>query len=272
MLKAANLPHLPDPQWLLDPHKLNHAREPRGRAVPPHSHIDGMLLLVQEGLLVLQSDQGVASLTPGRIAWIPPGVQLEARWFGHARGTGLFVRAQACSALPAQTHGWRATALTEALFLRLANGLPARLDDRHARQLFDLLVAELNLGPACNLSLPLPQDARLLHLATTLLETPADTRGIDAWAESLNMSPRTLMRRFRAETGVTLGQWRTQARMLCALERLAQGEAVTQVALAVGYESTSAFIGSFREQFGVTPSRYMAEPPSPAAAGTIEHH
>ena len=260
---------------MLDPHILAREREPRGIAVPPHSHIDGMLLLVQEGLLSLQCGQGFASLTPGRLAWIPPGMPLQARWFGRARGTCLFVRAQACQALPATTHGWRTTPLTEALFLRLANGLPASMDDLHARRLFELLVAELALDTTCGLSLPLPQDERLLQLATTLLETPDDARGIEAWAQALAMSPRTLMRRFRAETGVTLGQWRTQARMLCALELLAQGEAVTQVALAVGYESTSAFIGSFREQFDVTPSRYMAGPPPTTLltpSGSIASH
>lgn len=38
-----------------------------------------------------------------------------------------------------------------------------------------------------------------------------DPSGIDAWAQRLNMSSRTLMRRFRQETGVTLGQWRQRA-------------------------------------------------------------
>ena len=72
------------------------------------------------------------------------------------------------------------------------------------------------------------------------------------------MSTRTLMRRFRQETGVTLGQWRQQARLLRGLEMLCRGGSVTEAALSVGYESTSAFIGNFRAAFGMTPTRYLA--------------
>ena len=56
---------------------------------------------------------------------------------------------------------------------------------------------------------------------------------------------------------MTFRQWRRQARLLAALERLTAGEPVTSVAMAIGYESTSAFIAAFREGFGETPKRYV---------------
>lgn len=107
-------------------------------------------------------------------------------------------------------------------------------------------------------AMPMPADPRLQDLANTLLDTPDDTAGIDEWAQRLNMSSRTVMRRFRQETGVTLGHWRQRARLLRALEMLSRGGSVTEAALSVGYESTSAFIGSFRAAFGMTPTRYLA--------------
>jgi len=112
--------------------------------------------------------------------------------------------------------------------------------------------------PQASLPLPMPRDHRLHELATTLLDRPDDARGIEAWARRVNMSSRTLMRRFRAETGITLGRWRQQARLLRSLEWLAAGKPVTEAALAVGYESISAFITSFRNAYGVTPSQYFA--------------
>ncbi|APG87128.1 hypothetical protein SAMCFNEI73_pB0446 (plasmid) [Sinorhizobium americanum] len=45
--------------------------------------------------------------------------------------------------------------------------------------------------------------------------------------------------------------------MLAALELLAYGEAVTNVALDVGYESASSFVVAFRETFGTTPARFF---------------
>jgi len=48
-------------------------------------------------------------------------------------------------------------------------------------------------------------------------------------------------------------------RLLSALERLAQGRPVTDVALDVGYDSPSAFISTFRQSLGTTPRRYFAK-------------
>jgi len=38
---------------------------------------------------------------------------------------------------------------------------------------------------------------------------------------------------------------------------LAGGEAVSNVARRVGYESTSAFVAAFRRQTGITPASYF---------------
>ncbi|CAI9401481.1 HTH-type transcriptional regulator NimR [Pleomorphomonas sp. T1.2MG-36] len=42
-----------------------------------------------------------------------------------------------------------------------------------------------------------------------------------------------------------------------ALETLAEGQAVTVVALDLGYDSVSAFIALFKRTLGVTPSAYF---------------
>ena len=48
-----------------------------------------------------------------------------------------------------------------------------------------------------------------------------------------------------------------QVRLLRALELLATGEKIINVALALGYESPSAFTTMFRKQLGQTPSQYF---------------
>ncbi|OZI28290.1 AraC family transcriptional regulator [Bordetella genomosp. 1] len=220
-----------------------------------------MLLLVREGLVLVQRGDAVWPLHPGRLGWVPPQLAHEARWFGRSRGTLLYVRSDACASLPAEPRVWSRTPLLEALLLRLTESEPGRLPGTHAEQVYALLCAELALSQDAPFTLPLPRERRLLELALRLLDDPADPSDIETWAHRVSMSARTLMRRFRLETGVTLGQWRQQARLLRALEFLAHGQAVTDVALAVGYESTSAFIGSFRASFGVTPSQYHARLP-----------
>ena len=65
------------------------------------------------------------------------------------------------------------------------------------------------------------------------------------------------LRAFSAEAGMFFGRWRQQARLFAALEMLAQRKSVTEVAIAVGYDSVSAFIEMFRTMLGTTPQSYF---------------
>jgi len=56
---------------------------------------------------------------------------------------------------------------------------------------------------------------------------------------------------------MTFGQWRQQARLIMALEQLASGVKVVDVALNLGCGSPSAFATMFKRQFGATPSGYF---------------
>ena len=62
---------------------------------------------------------------------------------------------------------------------------------------------------------------------------------------------------------MSFGRWRQQARLFAALEMLAQGKSVTEVALAVGYDSVSAFIEMFRKMLGTTPQMYFRSKQEP---------
>jgi AraC-like DNA-binding protein len=107
------------------------------------------------------------------------------------------------------------------------------------------------------LRLPIPATAKLARVARALLENPADDRTLDEWASSEGMSRRTFMRAFSADMRMPFGRWRQQARLFAAMERLAQNESVTEAALAVGYDSISAFIEMFRATLGTTPREYF---------------
>jgi AraC-like DNA-binding protein len=106
----------------------------------------------------------------------------------------------------------------------------------------------------------MPRDRRLLAITEHLGADPADKRPLGVWARTAGASPRTLARLFRRETGLGFAAWRQQARLLRALERLAAGDAVTTVALELGYEGPSAFITMFRSRLGATPGRYFGDP------------
>jgi AraC-like DNA-binding protein len=64
----------------------------------------------------------------------------------------------------------------------------------------------------------------------------------------------------------SFAQWRQQARLVHALERLARGESVAGVADALGYATPSNFITMFKRSFGESPARYFAKRKSPPGA------
>lgn len=70
-------------------------------------------------------------------------------------------------------------------------------------------------------------------------------------------SERTINRLFTKETGMTFGQWRTQAKLMEAIRKLSEGESVINVSIDLGYESPSAFTAMFRRELGTTPSQYF---------------
>lgn len=78
-------------------------------------------------------------------------------------------------------------------------------------------------------------------------------------AAEVGLTPRSLARRFEAETGMTWRAVLRRMRVMRAIEELAAGDIpVTTVAYTVGYTSMSAFNAAFRDLTGQTPSDYRA--------------
>ena len=74
----------------------------------------------------------------------------------------------------------------------------------------------------------------------------------------MGSSPRTLLRLFVTETGLTFSQWRAHARLQAGISSLAEGRPVASVAGQVGYATPSAFVAAFRRVTGYTPAAYFA--------------
>ena len=96
-------------------------------------------------------------------------------------------------------------------------------------------------------------------------------------AGRLDISPSRYIRVFTALFGTTPHQLRTQARLERARGRLAQGAAVTDVCMEVGFSSLGSFSALFTRWIGTPPSRYRRivqvprdlEPPIPGCLGML---
>lgn len=230
--------------------------DPTVRETPVHRHGRGQLLGVARGLLAVtaETSRWVVPATHG--VWLPPGIEHGARSHGPFEGWSVYVAEGACADLPGEPCVLAISALMREAVRRAARWPQGALTAAQAR-LAAVILDEIREMPREALGLPTPRDKRLAHIAQAVADDPADGRSLEDWARWGGLPVRTLTRRFRAETGFSLAEWRQRARLLKALEMLAADMPVTTVALDLGYNNVSAFIEVFKRVFGVTPGRYF---------------
>ncbi|MBC2885761.1 helix-turn-helix transcriptional regulator [Ochrobactrum sp. CM-21-5] len=124
------------------------------------------------------------------------------------------------------------------------------------RHLMRLLAEVVQVSDVLPLHLPLPSEPRVKFICESISRHPCDVSTASEWAKRLNVTAKTVHQLFVKETGMTFAQWREQARLVYALQRLAGGERVIDVAFECGYASQSAFTAMFRRHFGVPPSSF----------------
>jgi AraC-like DNA-binding protein len=231
---------------------------PSGHLIPLHSHPRAQFIHATAGVMTVATKAATWVVPPHRALWMPAGVEHTIRASGQLALRTLYIAVDAAPDLPAACRVVTVTPLLLQLILR-AVALPALYDPGGpAGRLVQVMLDEIRALPAAPLNLPAPTDPRLRRIADALIAQPGDNRSLHAWGRAVGASERTLARLFPAETGLGFRQWRERARLVHALARLADGEAVTSVALDLGYDSPSAFTAMFRRVLGQPPSRYFA--------------
>ncbi|BBB69984.1 AraC family transcriptional regulator [Undibacterium sp. YM2] len=230
--------------------------------IAPHLHARHQLIYAVRGVMVVQTEVGRWVVPPTRAIWMVAGMTHEIRCIGEVHMRSVTVATDAASGLPGFTQAVGISPLLRELIraaMELSQpDLPYIPDSRDGR-VMRLILDEIRVLPVLPLHLQMPSDPRLLRICGLLQQHLDDTSTMADWAQRLAVDVKTIQRLFVKETGMTFGQWRQQARLLRALELLATGEKIIDVALALGYDSPSAFSTMFRKQFDQTPSQFFAE-------------
>jgi AraC-like DNA-binding protein len=239
---------------------------------PVHSHRRGQLVALTHGMLIVEAGSERWMFPSQRCAWIPPDCAHAARSVGGAAGSMVDLSPATCRGLPRTPCMLNSSELIFAIAHRMVAWDLHQPLDAAKRRLIAALRDEIRQPDRRPLHLIIPREKRLVRVADALLNDVGDARTLAEWAQVAGMARRTFMRAFSDEAGMSFGRWRQQARLFAALEMLAQGQSVTAVALAVGYDSVSAFIEMFRTMLGTTPQRYnrdMRSRPSGRPMGTM---
>jgi AraC-like DNA-binding protein len=225
-----------------------------------HSHARHQLMYSQKGVIHVSTPTGNWILPPTRSIWISSGVphalvvkrpvELITLWVDRdAPGAPHWTGCNVVSVSPL---------IRELLIIcsqQPWDYAPASRSSRLSR----VLLEQLEVHEQAPLELPELSDARTERVAAMLRADPADRRPLAELASAAGASHRTIERLFASETGMSFGRWRVRHRMMVALEYLAHGDSVSNVAYAVGYETPSSFIAAFKASFGTTPTAYFQD-------------
>ncbi|RQR52445.1 AraC family transcriptional regulator [Burkholderia sp. Bp9140] len=229
-------------------------RDPR--VTPSHTHARGQLVGALSGLVTIGLDDEEWVVPAIHAIWIPPHCRHSLRSFGPISGWSAFVSEKRCATLPDTPRAIRTSPLLREAVQRAASWGDSDLDAAQTR-IADVILDEIASSEVEALGLVRPRDQRLMRITDALAADLADNRRLEEWAAWAGISARTMSRRFVAETGLTFAQWRQKARLLRALEKIADGVPVTTIALDLGYDNVGAFIDMFQRAMGTTPGRYI---------------
>jgi AraC-like DNA-binding protein len=229
-----------------------------GHQIKLHWHARAQFAFALEGTMRVRTARQVWIVPPTRALWIPAHTAHEVQMYSAVRMHSLYLDQSTASGMPASPAVFSVTPLLRELIVR-AVMLPSNYDESGSDGLLmRLLTAEIRRLAPCALDLPLPLSGDLSRLCEQVLADFSRRRPCGADARRMNVSARTLYRRFLRETGITFARWKQQARLLESIRRLAEGTPVTAVAIDLGYESPSAFSTMFKRAVGVAPRAFAA--------------
>lgn len=217
------------------------------------------LIYSPNGVVVVHSDTGHWVVPPTTALRLMPGTDYSLRKAGHVQVRTIDLSDTQSQRLWHENCLYRLTPLLR----ELLESLSARADhhdgnDSTASFLIDqLLEAGLWQAETRHRCRSVPKDPRVAHICEHLYHNLDTEKTLREWAAELKNDTRTLHRLFVQEFGMPFIQWRQQIRLMAALEWLAEGRQVMDVALDLGYQTQSAFAAMFRRNMGITPSDWQ---------------
>ena len=223
-----------------------------------HTHFRHQLMYSQKGVIHVSTPTGAWILPPTKSIWISGGTPHALLVKRPVELTILWVAPDAPGA-PDWT-GCKVVRVSPLIreLLRVCSEQPWDYAPvSRSSRLAQVLLEQLAVHEQAPLELPELTDPRAKRVAAMLRADLADRRPLAELAAAAGASHRTIERLFASETRMSFGRWRVRHRMITALEKLANGDNVGNVAYAVGYESPSSFIAAFKDSFGTTPTSYF---------------
>ena len=230
-----------------------------GHVIERHRHDWHQLIYASTGLLHVWTERGAWIVPPHWAIWVPAETTHSIRFAAPSDLRTLYLRPDWSTDAPADCAVIGVSPLLRELILRATRAMMLDRRDPVEAALALLILDEFREAEVPAFELPQPVSPALIRAAALIAADAPEAAGSAGLARAVGLGVRTLERQFLAETGLTPGRWRRQHVLLGALERLAAGVPIKQVAADSGYATPSAFTAAFRAGFGTTPAHYFAD-------------
>lgn len=231
---------------------------PRGFRVPEHAHASDQLIYAIRGAMEVSAGQSVWLIPPHFALWIPARTSHRIHMPGLVSMRTLYLRPGLASPFSRGCVVLHVTPLLRELIVEAVRIGWLRARNRNERALRDLLILHLRTASPMPTFVTLPKERRALAVAEAVMTDPAQWKPLAALCAGVGVSVRTIERAFRKDVGTDFESWRRQVRLIKAVELLVSGCSIKEVAFAVGYRQSSAFVEMFRRTFGTTPKAWVS--------------
>lgn len=228
-----------------------------GHRIDFHHHVRDQLLYAVSGTMRIDTTDDMWTVPPDRALYLPAGTVHAVAMRGRVEMRTLYIAPDADAGLPRQVTALQVGGLLRELILALLGEAVDYQTDGRGGLLAALILDEIRTAPTMELSVPMPRDSRLVGLCQAVLAEPGSNRSMEQWSELTGASSRTMSRLFARELKMSFNQWRRRVRFCGAVEHLAAGRPVSQVASLLGYSSPSAFTASFHREIGMLPKSFL---------------
>lgn len=227
---------------------------PDNACYPMHSHEWGEFLYSFNGLIEITINEKRYLVLPHYGIWVPPDVKHGCCNNKQAQHCAIYIAWDFCVEFCMIPCSVQISPLMRSMLHHLdVSGFKSGDEQERFLHVF---MDQLRTAPCIDSYLPVSKEPQLAGLLLELEQNPGDSRSVKELASSLGMTERTLARRCQKELGITLLEWRQRLRAIKALVMLEEGVNVEQIALELGYSSSSAFIAMFKRLMGKTPAEF----------------
>ena len=196
-----------------------------------HQHEWGQLVIIRGGIFEINAE-GVRFLAPPHLAiWIPPNVNHKSYNCKPLEYCSLNISLELAKSLPKFTSLLNVTPIISAIVEDFRQRGVIVAKSKEDQNLVQVLFDQIAQQKPQQHFLPSSDNKFLQPILQAVEEDPMKDVTLQAWADKVHTTERTLARYCQHELGMSFTEWRLRVRYLFSLELLRKGQTVKKVAL-----------------------------------------